>query len=87
MLNKIEVGTVDSFQGREKDIVIFSCVRARNTNRSIGFLAHRQRLNVALTRAKLALFIFGHIDSLVVNSDWSNCVEDAKKKSVIIDLE
>ncbi|RNA26767.1 putative helicase senataxin [Brachionus plicatilis] len=87
LINKIEVGTVDSFQGREKDIVIFSCVRARNASRSIGFLAHRQRLNVALTRGRFALYIFGHAESLVVNSDWNNCVHDAKQRSLIFNLE
>ena len=28
----IEINTVDSFQGREQDIVIISCVRANSTN-------------------------------------------------------
>ncbi|CAF1098735.1 unnamed protein product [Brachionus calyciflorus] len=84
---KIEVGTVDGYQGREKDIVIFSCVRARNSDRKIGFLSHRQRLNVALTRAKYALYIFGHVESLMVNEDWRNCIENAKKRNLIINLE
>lgn len=84
---KVEVGTVDGYQGREKDIIIFSSVRARNENRTIGFLAHRQRLNVALTRAKYALYIFGHAESLVVNQDWKSCIEDAKKRNLIFNLE
>ena len=37
----LEVATVDSFQGREATLVIFSCVRAGN-NGSIGFLADRR---------------------------------------------
>ena len=47
----VEVNTVDGFQGRESNIVIFSCVRAAGSH-GVGFLSHVRRMNVALTRAK-----------------------------------
>lgn len=46
-----EVSTVDSFQGREMDVVIFSAVRS-NPKHEVGFLSEQRRMNVALTRAK-----------------------------------
>lgn len=51
----IDCNTVDSFQGQEMDIIILSCVReAANV-----FLSDAHRLNVALTRAKYALYVVG----------------------------
>lgn len=32
----IEISTVDGFQGQEKEVIVFSCVRAKNQSRSIG---------------------------------------------------
>ncbi len=53
----IKCNTVDSFQGQEADIVIYSCVR---TNGDLSFLIDRRRLNVALSRVKENLIIVGH---------------------------
>lgn len=50
------VNTVDSFQGRENDIIVISCVRESPNI----FLKNENRLNVALTRAKQALYIIGN---------------------------
>ncbi len=54
----IEVATIDSFQGRECDVVVYSTVRS-NSNRTIGFLRDYRRINVALSRARDLLVIVG----------------------------
>lgn len=55
---QIEIATVDSFQGRECDVVIYSTVRSNGEQR-IGFLKDRRRINVALSRARDLLVIVG----------------------------
>ena len=55
---EIEIATVDSFQGRECDVVVYSTVRS-NTNSTIGFLKDYRRINVALSRARDLLVIVG----------------------------
>lgn len=54
---EVKIDTVDSFQGSEADIVLYSTVR---TQGRIRFLLDRQRLNVACSRARENLTFFGH---------------------------
>ncbi len=54
----ITVNTVDGFQGQERDVVLISLVRANDTGQ-IGFLRDLRRMNVAITRARMKLFILG----------------------------
>ncbi len=54
---QVRVGSVDSIQGREADIVFISFVR--NWTTGIGFLNSPNRLNVALTRARYQLVLIG----------------------------
>lgn len=53
---KVELGTVDGFQGREKEIIVLSLVRS-NSIGSVGFLREIRRLNVAVTRARRLLVV------------------------------
>ena len=57
-VERLEIDTVDGFQGREKEAVLISLVRS-NANGEIGFLADVRRMNVALTRARRKLIVVG----------------------------
>ena len=59
----ITVNTVDGFQGQERDIIVISMVR-HNENGDIGFLRDLRRMNVAITRARMKLFILGNSTTL-----------------------
>ncbi len=60
---RIEVDSVDSFQGREKEAVILSLVRS-NVEGELGFLTDTRRMNVAMTRARRKLIVIGDSGTL-----------------------
>ncbi len=59
----IEVSSVDGFQGREKQAVVFSAVRS-NDYGAIGFAGDWRRVNVSFTRARRALIVIGNDQTL-----------------------
>ncbi|WVQ99470.1 hypothetical protein IAU59_006605 [Kwoniella sp. CBS 9459] len=62
-IDEIEIKTVDGFEGREKEVIVFSTVRC-NVGGWIGFLSDWRRVNVGLTRAKRALIMVGSKSTL-----------------------
>ena len=80
VFNTVEFNTTDAFQGRESEIIIFSCVRA-SYSKGIGFLSDIRRMNVGITRAKCSLWVLGNSQSLMQGEFWSRLIQDAKTRN------
>jgi superfamily I DNA and/or RNA helicase len=74
--DKIKVFTVDSCQGMESDAVFISCVRS-NKQKIIGFCRDKNRLCVALARAKKYLNIVGNKKTFSKNKLWCKVAQSA----------
>lgn len=59
----MDVGTVDSYQGQERELILLSCVRSTSSGK-IGFLKDSNRPNVVLTHVKQFLIVVGNSNSL-----------------------
>lgn len=70
----VEIGSIDGFQGREKEAIILSLVRS-NQEGECGFLDEMRRLNVALTRAKKHLCVIGDGDTLRRNDKLRGLID------------
>lgn len=73
-MKAVQVSTVDAFQGAEKEIIVLSCVRTRQT----GFTDSEKRMNVALTRAKRHLLIVGNLACLSKNRLYERVINHCK---------
>ena len=83
---QISVGTVDGFQGQERDVVLISLVRD-NAQGSIGFLRDLRRMNVAMTRARMKLIIVGNADVLGRHRFYRELVEHIKEHGEFIEIK
>ena len=63
LLDSLEIATLDSFQGRELDTIIFTFTRS-SIDKTVGFLDDARRLNVAFSRAKKKLILIGNVETL-----------------------
>ena len=83
LYDAIEVASVDSFQGREKDFIVLSCVRSNETQ-GIGFLRDPRRLNVAITRARYGVIILGNARLLAKNDLWNDLLHHLQDRDALM---
>lgn len=80
---RVEVKTVDGFQGREKDVIVISLVRS-NRNGRIGFLEDMRRFNVSLTRARRLLIVVGDSMTLGRHEVYRAFLEHVRLKGKVL---
>lgn len=78
----VKVHVVDKYQGEENDIVILSLVRS-NLEKRVGFLNIPNRVCVALSRAKMALYCIGNMDMLGSVPLWSNILHTLRESGQV----
>ena len=83
---KLDISTVDGFQGCEKELIIISFVRS-NPEKKVGFLSEIRRINVTVTRAKRCCFVIGDIETLSSDENIKSFVDFCQRNSVIVDAE
>ena len=79
----VEVSSIDGFQGREKEVILFSCVRS-NPSQRLGFLADHRRLNVAITRARRGLIVVGDERTLGADDTWRAYLQYLRMRACVI---
>ncbi|XP_067932378.1 putative helicase mov-10-B.1 [Watersipora subatra] len=81
---KIKVGSVEKFQGDEREIIIISTVRSQDIylthdkDFNLGFIGNPKRFNVAVTRSKALLIVVGNPAILVRDPNWRRLLKHIK---------
>ena len=81
----ITVGTVDGFQGQERDVIVISLVRD-NAEGNIGFLRDLRRMNVAITRARMKLIIIGNATTLSRHKFYRALIQHIQEHGEFIEV-
>ena len=81
---------MDGYQGAEAELILFSLVRGNSSGR-LGFVRDLRRANVALTRARSGLLVFGARETLrqeeAVWAPWLRWLEQKGGVRAVEELE
>lgn len=77
----VKCGTVDAFQGSEREVIIVCCTN----NKATHFMQNEGRVNVAMSRARQATIIIGNVQQLREAEYWKTIIEVADKNICYID--
>lgn len=87
IIKDIEINTVDQYQGRDKQIIIYSCAKSLLNNRDIEedieVLGDYRRLTVAITRAKCKLIVIADKTTLSQFSAFKKLFNLIEDKNII----
>lgn len=79
----LEVGSIDGFQGREKEAIVLDLVRS-NERAELGFLSEVRRMNVAITRARRFLVVLGDSATLGEHGFYASFLDDVERRGTWI---
>lgn len=87
------IGTVEEFQGQEFEIILISTVRSitpnannHNLGQALGFVRCPRRMNVAISRARSFLMVFGDADLLAMNKEWDKFISYCHSEDAYINM-
>ncbi|KAB0792512.1 hypothetical protein PPYR_14471 [Photinus pyralis] len=84
--SNVEISTVDQFQGRDKEIIFYSCTRS-GSERSIGsqpeILDDKRRLTVAITRAKYKFIMIGDLSTIRQYQPFENLLGSTDPSDIL----
>lgn len=85
-----KIGSVEEFQGQERMVILMSTVRSKSKNDDkkfgLGFVNNPKRINVALSRARALLVVFGNPLVLGEDPNWKQVILNCQKQMCYHDV-
>ncbi|BET02371.1 DNA replication helicase DNA2 [Nesidiocoris tenuis] len=79
----VEVNTVDLYQGRDKEVIIYAVSSASSQKSEAGILSNMNRLTVAITRAKKKLVIVCNVASVKTCDNFAKLFANVRPENIV----